>query len=125
MWDWLEEMAEKRGESVDEVLAWTIELLIRFHKRLFTKKHVAQAMEEQILKEYERILKNKGWSKRTISSHINIAKRFLNWCERSNIKPSMESANMFINSLNLEKSTRTLYKYSLKQLLKILSTKIV
>jgi len=83
-------------------------------------------MEERILREYVKTLRSKGWSRRTISNHISIAKRFMNWCGRNNIRPSIESINKFINSLNLEKSTKALYKYSLKQLLKtLLVAKIV
>lgn len=126
MWNWLEEMAEKRNESVDDVLAWTIELLIKFHKRWSLKKQTVWTMEERILREYEKTLRSKGWSRRTISSHISIAKRFINWCGRNNIRPSIESINKFINSSNLKKSTKALYKYSLKQLLKtLLVAKIV
>lgn len=126
MWNWLEGMAEKRNESIDDVLAWTIELLIKFHKHWSLEKQTACTMEEQVLRGYEEALRNKRWSKRTISCHISIAKRFLDWCKRNNIRPSIESINKFINSLNLEKSTKTLYKYSLKQLLKTLPvTKIV
>jgi predicted translin family RNA/ssDNA-binding protein len=122
---WLEEIAKARGETIDEVLTWTLGNIFNFYDRWFrAKRRIERAREIANLldtrlekfKEYLASRRIKKWD-----SYYFIARKFVTWLKSKNIDSlddiTYKTIESYLEELNVKTSTKHLYKYYLKKFL--------
>lgn len=119
--DWLEEIARARGETVDEVLTWTLGNLRNFYDRWL---HARKRLLDTRLNEYKEYLASRGL--KTRNDYYSVARRFVEWLKNKNLYDiddiTCETIESYLGELNVKTSTKSLYRYYLKDFLNFIKS---
>ena len=120
--EWLLKFAKQTARTPDQLLAYILELYYQIWKIGYDAGH-EELNVDGIIENYVKYLKQKNLSPKTISKRLKVSKKFLRWCVERRIDLTTighDHVNLFLNELNVSKTTKSLYRSILKSFLDIL-----
>ncbi len=123
IWIWLDNIAKARGEDINEVLSKVLSIMYSFYVMTVLTPSLNQMMPQtasqlltdcdELFEEFKNyLITEKKLSDKNIDGAISIARRISEFNGNcTNIND--EIIEKFLNTLNVTKSTRDLYKYYL------------
>jgi hypothetical protein len=135
---WLKKIADDRGETIDEVIAWTLGTVYNLYDRWTValerrqrketlRLQLGERLKEKLAK-YKEYLKSQGYVK--IDDYYRVAEEFVEWLlnkkwlSESEGHVSMETFEKFLGEgkQNLSSSTKRTYRSWFRPFLKFLET---
>jgi len=127
--DWLNSIAKRRNEPIEEVVAWTLGNLYNYYERWVVTPRKLEYGEPEKLEEIEKklevfkeYLRTKNFKK--YDDYYFAARKFVQWLLNKGVNDlnsiSDETINEYLEGLNVKPSTKGTYKGWLKKFLEFL-----
>jgi len=118
MWEWLEAIAARRGETLDDVLTWTLGSLIDLYHRWHSRATVDR---DALINALRESLKSSGsYAEDTIDEYVKCAEKYVDWCLKNGKQLSEDTMYEFVNTVVERKSMKRIYRTSLRKLLELI-----